>query len=207
MTGAPDEAGRDGDDGDRSVGGTPIYDRLRDLFDTARGPGGTPGAGVESSSDAGVPSAKVVVAGGPGAGKSTFVGSVSDPDAGAAEPSADTGRLTVHPNLVLCLVAAAQPTPSGFREAIGAVVLLDTRRIEDSFATISCLESESDIPFVVAVNTFGGVLSHDIEEVRDALALHADVPLLVCDAREPTSAAAVLRELVTHIMKAGREWR
>jgi signal recognition particle receptor subunit beta len=82
-------------------------------------------------------------------------------------------------------------------------VLVDTRRLDQSFAAINYFENDSDLPFVVAVNRFHGELHHDLGEVRDALALPADTPLVTCDARERVSTVETLRRLVTHVMSLG----
>lgn len=191
--------------------GTPIFDELRGLFgrppdwlDTS----GTPDADLRaetepSSPEAGGPPVRIIVTGGRGVGKTTFVGSVSDLGPLNVESATDFGRITLHPDLVLHLFGTSEPARSGFRGALGAVVLVDIRQIEDTFATISYFESASDVLFIVAVNVFDGELCHELDEVREALALSPDVPLTTCDARDPVSAAKVLRELVSYTMKAG----
>jgi signal recognition particle receptor subunit beta len=87
------------------------------------------------------------------------------------------------------------------RGALGAVVLVDTRRIQESFAAINYFENDSDIPFIVAVNMFYGELDYELDEVREALALHPDILLTTCDARHPGSTANALQELVSYTMK------
>jgi signal recognition particle receptor subunit beta len=91
-------------------------------------------------------------------------------------------------------------------------VLVDTSRIDESFAAINYFENDSELPFVVAVNQFEGMPVHDLEEVRDALALDPSVPLVTCDARDRASTIATLTELVGHTLSlavlsgpAGRE--
>jgi signal recognition particle receptor subunit beta len=85
------------------------------------------------------------------------------------------------------------------RGAIGAVVLVDTRRLEDCFGPIDFFEARS-LPFVVAINAFDGLLRHRPEDVRDALQLGPEVPVLVCDARERESAKQTLISVVEHAL-------
>ena len=189
--------------------GTPIFDELRDLFKRSRGQfeSSEIGAGSgarESSPEAARLPVKIVVVGGRGVGKTTFVGSVSDADPINVDPATDVGRITLHPDLVLHLFGTSEPPQSGFGGALGAVVLVDAQRIEDAFATISYFENDADVPFIVVINMFDGELRHEIDEVRDALALDPDVPLTTCDARDPRSTANALRELVSYTMNVDR---
>jgi uncharacterized protein len=147
--------------------------------------------------------AKIVIAGGRGAGKTTFVGSLSDTEPITVEVATDFGRVALHPDLVLYLFGTAEPAQPGFGGALGAVVLVDARRVEDAFATVSYFENDSDVPFIVAVNMFDGELRHDLGEVREALALGPGVLLTACDARDPASTAMALRELVSYAISAG----
>lgn len=183
--------------------GTPIFDELRDLFDAS--PAGLgPHARAEHGSPAPArPPTKIIITGGRGAGKTTFVGSVSDTHPIAVEAATDFGRITLHPDLVLYLFGTSDPGHAGFIGALGAVVLVDPRRIEDAFAIISYFENSSDVPFIVAVNTADDQLPHELDEVREALALAAHVPLMTCDAQDPRSAAKVLQELVSYTLNIG----
>jgi signal recognition particle receptor subunit beta len=85
------------------------------------------------------------------------------------------------------------------RGAIGAVVLIDTSRLQDCFAAVDYFEA-TGIPFVVAVNAFFGRLHHQLDDVREALALSPDVPLIAIDARDRTTTKSALLELVQHAL-------
>jgi hypothetical protein len=122
----------------------------------------------------------------------------------------DFGRITLAEDLVLYLFGTPGQNRFWFmwdditRGAIGAVVLVDTRRLADCFGAVDYVEQRG-IPFVVAINAFDGVLQHGVDEVRDALQVSSDVPFVVTDARERESVKNVLVRLVEHAMAVVRQ--
>ncbi len=104
----------------------------------------------------------------------------------------DFGRITLGDDLVLYLFGAPGQHRFQFmwgdlcRGAIGAVVLVDTRRLEDCFQAVDYFE-HLDLPFLVAVNCFFGSKAHTVDDVREALGVRDEVPVLLCDARELAS--------------------
>ncbi|MET9648206.1 ATP/GTP-binding protein [Streptomyces syringium] len=170
---------------------------------------------------------KVVIVGGFGVGKTTLVGAVSEirpltteetmtqagvgvDDLAGIEHKTETtvamdfGRISINEQLVLYLFG----TPGQerfwflwdglFEGALGAVVLLDTRRLEVSYDVMGLLE-ERGVPFVVAVNTFPGSPVHAMSELRAAMDLPDSVPMFTCDARERASCRDALMTLMRYL--------
>lgn len=117
----------------------------------------------------------------------------------------DFGRLTLPGDLVLYLFGT--PGQKRFRPlwqdiargALGALVLADTRRLADSFEVMDIVE-EAGLRYAVAVNTFPDAPHYDAEKLRDALDLHPDTPLVMCDARDQNQSVDALIALVGHVL-------
>ena len=171
---------------------------------------------------------KIVIAGGFGTGKTTMVKSVSEiaplhteellteasvgvDDLAGVEGKTTTtvaldfGRITISPEIVLYLFGTPGQGRFWFmwdelaQGAIGAVVLVDTRRLDSSFPSIDFFERR-DIPFIVAVNCFDDAHKYAVDEVRGALDLDKSIPIMLCDVRDRESSKKVLVGIIEHAM-------
>jgi uncharacterized protein len=117
----------------------------------------------------------------------------------------DFGRITLREDLVLYLFGTPGQERFWFMwdelalGALGAVVLADTRRLADCFPAIDYFERR-DIPFIIALNVFEGSRRYSVDDVRVALDLDANLPIVMCDARSRESAKEVLIALIEHVL-------
>ncbi|AWE53122.1 GTP-binding protein [Streptomyces nigra] len=175
-----------------------------------------------------VRSVKVLVVGPFGVGKTTYIGNISEieplqteeeiteasvgyddlsrtPDKTTTTVAMDFGRLTLSDELVLYVFGT--PGQERFKEmweelsrgALGALLIVDPQRLDESFPVLDLVE-RFGLTYAVGVNHFEGATTYPLDEVREALNLHPDTPVVACDVRDQKSALQALIALVQHLM-------
>ena len=176
---------------------------------------------------------KILIAGGFGVGKTTLVSTLSEippllteeamtsasvgvddiavvPNKRTTTVAMDFGRITVDDSLILYLFGTPGQDRFWFmwdelaRGSVGAVVLVDLRRVDDCFPAIDYFEDRR-VPFVIGVNGFPDTERFALESVRDALALDADTPVVRMDARATDSGLKTLITLVEHALERAKQ--
>ncbi|WP_406029323.1 GTP-binding protein [Nocardioides sp. NBC_00850] len=171
-----------------------------------------------------------MVVGSFGVGKTTLIGSVSEieplrteetitqasegidevaatPEKTTTTVAMDFGRITLTDEIALYLFGTPGQRRfwdlwSGLAEgAAGALVLVDTRRLADSFEVLDQLETRTSLPFVVAINQFPGAPNYEPDQIRTALDLDDETPIVVCNAKNRNACARALAALVRHALK------